>query len=105
MASQTHPSTGYEHSLDHAIGAVALQVLAKMTPADFLASLQRQGISSLEDLATKSLETARSAVQAGTLAVDPEVFGVCYKFSSYRPHFSPNVINDVVNIVQQEIGR
>ena len=95
---------GLEHSLDHAIGVAALEALAKMKPADFVASLKRQGIGSLEDLAAKSVETARDAVQAGNLAFDPEVFGVCYKFSAYRPHFGTNVINQVINIVKPEIG-
>src|SRR4029077_7004873 len=88
------------HSLDQALSAAALQSLAKMKPAAFLASLKRQGINSLDDLAAKALETAHAATQAGVLAVDPEVFGVCYKFSSYRPHFGPDLINSVVNIVQ-----
>ncbi|SRR5712691_1026326 len=88
------------NSLDHALSAAALRSLAKMKPADLVASLKRQGINSLEDLAAKSLETAHSATQAGVLAVDPEVFGICYKFSSYRPHFGPSQINDVINIVK-----
>ena len=104
MTTHGKPTNGLKHSLDHAIGTAALETLAKMKPEEFVASLKKQGIGSLEDLAARSVETARSAVQAGNLAFDPEVFGVCYKFSAYRPHFGTTVINQVVNIVKQEIA-
>jgi hypothetical protein len=91
------------HSLERALSAAALKTLAQMKPADFVASLKRQGINSLDDLATKALETAQSATQAGVLSVDPEVFGICYKFSAYRPHFGPDQINTVVNTVQSAL--
>src|SRR5947207_2037186 len=94
-----------KHSLDRAIGQAALKVLTNMKPGDFVESLKRQGITSLDDLATKSLEIARNAMQAGNLAVDAEVFGHCYKWTTYRPHFGDNTINQVINIVSQEFQK
>jgi hypothetical protein len=103
--SNGKPQVASKHSLDHAISSVALSTLAKMTPADFVAQLKRQGIKGLDDLATHSLATARAASEAGQFALDPEVFGVCYKFTTARPHFDENTISQVINIVTPALAR
>ena len=103
--SDGKPQAASKHSLDHAISSVALSTLANMKPADFVAQLKRHGINSLDDLATHSLATARAASEAGQFTLDPEVFGVCYKFTTARPHLDENIISQVINIVKPALAR
>jgi len=105
MATEGKSSVTSAQSLENALGTAALNTLAKMTPAEFLANLKRHGINSLEDLANHSLATARAATEAGRFVVDPEEFGVCYKFSTARPHFAQDTIKEVVNLVQPALVR
>jgi hypothetical protein len=105
MSTHGKPPYATEQSLEHALGAVALKRLASMQAHEFVASLKKQGINSLEDLANRTLETARTVSAAGAFAADDgEIWGICYKFTTYRPHFDPGTINQVVSIVEKSIG-
>jgi hypothetical protein len=92
-------------SLEHAISNAALQKLAKKTPAEFLREFKEQGIGSLEDLVNKTLESVRALAQSGNVAFSDEIIGVCYKFTSYRPHFDQAALGQVINEINQKLIR
>ena len=92
-------------SLDRAIGIVAINRVAQTKPEEFLAELKKQGINTLEDLVAKTLETARTAARQGGVEFDEELHEICYKFTMYRPHFSDQDINQIINVAKQTVYR
>ncbi len=85
------------HSLDEAVGVLATRKLAAAQPADLVAQFKKQGIGSLDDLAKAIVEQAAGAVRGN--AYDPEVFPVCYKFTTARPHFGDISQEDLQQLV------
>ena len=92
-------------SLDRAIGIVAINRVAQTKPEEFLAELKKQGINNLEDLVSATLESARTAARRGGLEFDDELHEICYKFTMYRPHFSDQDINQIINVAKQTVYR
>jgi hypothetical protein len=92
-------------SLDQALSVLALEKLSKKKPEEFLSELKQQGIGSLEDLVQKTLESARTAAQLGSVAFDDEIHGICYKFSTYRPHFDAGDLGAVINVISEKLIR
>jgi len=91
-------------SLDAGISALALKKLSKATAQDFLAEFKRQGITSLEDLAKQTAAMARVAGRGG-VAIDWEDHGICYKFTTFRPHFDPGALNEVLGQMNKTLFR
>jgi hypothetical protein len=90
-----------KRTIDEAISNAALKTLAQMKPEAFVAQLKARGITSLDDLAKNTIATAKGALNSGLSEVDPEVFGVCYKFT-VQPHRATTAdINAVTKLVQE----
>lgn len=88
-------------TIDQAVGHAALTALAKMTPEAFVKHLSARGITSLDDLAKSSIATAKGALNSGLSEIDPEVFGVCYKFT-VKPHrFTDADLGAITKVIQQ----
>jgi hypothetical protein len=83
------------HSAEQALSQVAIEKLARKTKADILSELKEQGIVSLDDLAKAVVKSAQSAAKSGVAAFDDEIFGICYKFTTYRPRFSAEDIRTI----------
>jgi hypothetical protein len=92
-------------SLDNAVGGAALKKLAAKKPEQLLAEFKEQGITSLEDLAKDIVASAKSASRAGGVAFDDEIFGVCYKFTSYRPVFDQAKFKEIVIQIDKQLLR
>jgi len=94
------------HTIDQAVSRAALTALSKMTPEAFVKQLHARGITSLEDLAKSSITTAKGALNSGLSEIDPEVFGVCYKFT-VKPHrFTAADLGAITKVIQERaIGR
>jgi hypothetical protein len=75
-------------SLEAAHSSTALKTIASKSVDQVVKELREQGIGSLEDLAKAVVSTAKSASRGSAVAFDPEMFPVCYKFTTARPHFS-----------------
>ena len=91
-------------TLTSAISAAALKKVAKKSPQSFVAELEEQGISSLEDLAKAVIRAAGSASRAG-VAFDAEDFPICYKFTTYRPIFNRVDLDKIVNQIDKQLLR
>ena len=89
-------------SLDQGVSNLALKKLSKMTSDQFLADLKKQGITSLEGLVRQTLADAVVANRAG-VAFDDETRGICYKFTTFRPHFDPGVLNEVLGQISKTL--
>ncbi|HMH41894.1 MAG TPA: hypothetical protein VK557_00300 [Pyrinomonadaceae bacterium] len=85
-------------SLEQSIRAAAVKNLASKSTAQILREFKDQGITSLEDLAKNIVTSAKGA--GASAAFDDEIFGVCYKFTTYRPHFGTKDITNVINVVK-----
>ena len=90
-------------SLEQAIRTAAVKNLASKSTNQILREFKDQGIGSLEDLAKNIVTSAKSAGRSSA-AFDEEIFGVCYKFTTYRPHFNNQDITNVVNVVKNSFG-
>jgi hypothetical protein len=88
-------------TIDQAVGQAALTALSKMTPEVFVEQLNARGITSLDDLAKSSIATAKGALNSGLSEVDPEVFGVCYKFTVKPHHFTQDDLGAITKVIQQ----
>ncbi len=89
--------------LEQAVRAAAVKNIASKSTDQILREFRDQGIGSLEDLAKNIVTSAKSAGRSSA-AFDDEIFGVCYKFTTYRPHFSNQDITNVVNAVKNTSG-
>jgi hypothetical protein len=96
------PTSG---SLNHALNNAAIHRVARTKPEDMLADLKKQGVHSLEELVQKTLEVARATASNASAALDDEVLPYCYKFTSYRPHFSEQDISEIVNLANKTVYR
>ena len=96
-------ATKHTPTLDEAISNAALKTLAHMKPEVFVERLRARGITSLDDLAKTSISTAKSALNSGLSEVDPEVFGVCYKFTVQPHHLGQTDINAVTKVIQERV--
>jgi hypothetical protein len=90
-------------TIDEAVSNAALKTLAQMKPEAFVKQLKARGITSLDDLAKTSIATAKGALNSGLSEVDPEVFGVCYKFTVKPHHLSTADINAVTKVIQERV--
>lgn len=90
-------------SLDQAIAKAAVTKLASKSPDQVLKEFREQGIGSLEDLAKLVVQTAKSASRGSAVAFDPELFPVCYKFTTARPRLSDQDIRTVTNALKEVI--
>jgi hypothetical protein len=88
-------------TIDQAVGHAALTALSKMTPEAFVEQLNARGITSLDELAKSSIATAKGALNSGLNEVDPEVFGVCYKFTVKPHHFTQDDLGAITRVIQQ----
>ena len=95
-------NTERTETLNKAISEAALKKIASKSPDHFVKQLKEQGIGSLEDLAKALIETASSGL-GSRIAWDPEDFPICYKFTSYRPHFDPTQLERVVSQINQHL--
>jgi hypothetical protein len=91
-------------TLQSAIGKTALRKIGKKTTRQFVNQLREQGVSSLEDLASALITTARAGA-AGRVAFDPEDFPICYKFTTYRPIFNQAVLAGIVARIDRQLLR
>lgn len=89
-------------SLDQAVSTLALKKLAKAKTAQVLADLERQGITSLEELVNETLTAARGASSRGYL-LDEDV-RICYRFTMYRPRFDTAALKDITNQIDKNLG-
>jgi hypothetical protein len=88
-------------TIDQAVSQAALTALSKMTPDAFVKQLKARGITSLEDLAKTSISTAKGALNSGLSEIDPEIFGVCYKFT-VKPHrFTQTDLGAITKVIQE----
>ena len=90
-------------SLEQAIRTAAVKNLASKSTNQILREFKDQGIGSLEDLAKNIVTSAKSAGRSSA-AFDEEIFGICYKFTTYRPHFTNQDITNVINVVKNTSG-
>lgn len=88
-------------SVEQALSQVAIEKIAKKTKSDILRELKNQGIGSLDDLATAVVKSAQSAAKSGVAAFDDEIFGICYKFTTYRPVFGAEDIKTITEGFQK----
>lgn len=96
-------ATKRTRTIDEAVSNAALKTLAQMKPEAFVEQLKARGISSLDDLAKTSIATAKSALNSGLSEIDPEVFGVCYKFT-VKPHrLTAADVNAVTKVIQERV--
>jgi hypothetical protein len=89
-------------SLDQGISNLALTHLSKMTSEQFLADFKKQGITDLEGLVKQTLADAAIAARQG-VAFDDETRGICYKFTTFRPHFDPGALSEVLGQISQTL--
>jgi hypothetical protein len=87
----------HARSIEEALSSAALKHLSEMSTADFVKQLQARGIRSLEDLATNSIATAKGAVSSGLTFIDPDDFGVCYKFTTNPHRLGDNELGNIVS--------
>jgi hypothetical protein len=92
-----------KRTIDEAISNAALKTLANMKPEAFVEQLKARGITSLDDLARNTIATAKGALNSGLAEVDPEVFGVCYKFTVQPHRLTATDINAVTKVFQQHV--
>src|SRR4051812_11507028 len=93
-----------QETLGDAISKAALRKISKKTTGQFVAELREQGISSLEDLANAVISTAKAGA-GRTVAFDAEDFPICYKFTTMRPRFDKNTLDEIVNQIDQKLLR
>jgi hypothetical protein len=91
-------------TLNMAISHAALKKIADKSPESFVTQLKEQGIGSLEDLAKSMIETARSGSRSG-IAFDDEWFGICYKFTTYRPRFDTARLREIATQIDKQLLR
>lgn len=92
---------GKTSSVEQAVSRVAIEKIASKSTADILKELKDQGIGSLDDLAKALVTSAKSASKSGVAAFDDEIFGVCYKFTTYRPRFSAADIRTITENLEE----
>ena len=90
-------------SIEQAIRTAAVKDLASKSTNQILREFKDQGIGTLEDLAKNIVSSAKSEGRSSA-AFDEEIFGVCYKFTTYRPHFTNQDITNVINVVKNTSG-
>ena len=90
-------------TIDEAVSTAALKTLAQMKPAAFIERLKARGITSLDDLAKTSIATAKGALNSGLAEVDPEVFGVCYKFTVQPHRLTATDLNAITKVIQEKV--
>ena len=89
-------------SLDTSINTLALKKLAKAKTTQVLAELEKQGVTSLEELVNETLTAARGASSRGYML--DEDMRICYRFTMYRPRFDPGVLKDIVTQIDKNVG-
>jgi hypothetical protein len=96
-------ATKHTPTIDEAVSNAALKTLAQMKPEAFVQRLKARGITSLDDLAKTSIATAKGALNSGLSEVDPDVFGVCYKFTVQPHRLTAADLNAVTKVIQERV--
>ncbi len=98
MGKKQSPTT-----LDSAIAKAALKKIASESPKQFVAELNEQGITSLEDLAKMVITSARDSYKAGNYMQFEE--GICYKHTKPGPPIKDKILKDIVGQINKKVFR
>lgn len=90
-------------SLEQAHSSAALKTIASKSVDQLVKEFREQGIGSIEDLAKAVITTAKSGSRGlgSAAAFDPELFPICYKFTTARPPFNDQDIKTFNSALKQ----